>query len=183
MRFQGKFRTSAAAAALLMAAAAAQPVLAQPVTAATVQVGANVEDQSGAAVGTIARIVGENVAIKTDKHEVLVPAASLAKLENGYLVGATREQLNASAEAALAAAEALIVVGATVNGSQGVAIGTITALDPQFATVTLASGEEIKLPRASLGATPTGPVIGMTLAELQAQLAGSTPTPAPTPTE
>lgn len=174
MRFQGKFRTSAAALALLMVAGAAQPVLAQPVTAATVQVGANVEDQSGAAVGTIARIVGENVAIKTDKHEVLVPAASLAKLETGYLVGATREQLNASAEQALAAAEALVTVGATVNDSQGAALGTIAALDTEFATITLMNAEEIKIPRASLAATATGPVIGMTVADLQAQLAAAT---------
>ena len=173
MRFQGKIRSSSAALALLIAAGAAQPALAQPVTAATVQVGANIEDQSGAAVGTIARIDGENVAIRTDKHEVLVPAASLAKIETGYLVGATREQLNASAEQALAAAQALVTVGATVNDSQGAAIGTISALDTEFATVKLASEDEIKLPRASLAPTPTGPVIGMTLADLQAQLSAS----------
>ena len=176
MRFQGKFKTVSAALTLLVAAGVAQPALAQAVTAATVQVGANIKDQAGADVGTVARVVGENVAIRTDKHEVLVPAASLAKTETGYLVGATREQLNASAEQALAAAQALVVVGATVNDSQGAAVGTITALDPQFATVTLANTEEIKLPIAAVAATATGPVIGMTLADLQAQLSGSATT-------
>ena len=173
MRFQGKFRTGSAALALLLMGAVAQPALAQAVTAASVTVGATVKDQAGGDVGTIARVDGENVALRTDKHEVLLPAASLAKTETGYLVGATRAELNASVEQALAAAQALVAVGATVNDSQGASVGTISALDTQFATVKLASAEEIKLPREAIGATPTGPVIGMTLADLQAQLSAS----------
>lgn len=178
MRFQGIFRTSSAAVALMVAGIAAQPALAQPVTAATVKVGANIKDQQGGDVGTITRVDGANVVVKTDKYEVLLPANSLAKTETGYLVGTTRAALNASVEEAMAAAQALVTVGASVNDTQGGLVGTITALDAQFATITLASTDEVKLPVAAVAATPTGPVIGMTAAQLQAQVDGTAATTA-----
>ncbi|HZU50903.1 MAG TPA: hypothetical protein VE968_03410 [Sphingomicrobium sp.] len=64
--------------------------------AAAQSVGMQVVDTSGAPVGTVIAINGDNVQIKTDKHDVLLPKSSFT-LNNGKLLfGMTQAQLDQS---------------------------------------------------------------------------------------
>jgi preprotein translocase subunit YajC len=176
----------------LAAAASAVPALAQaqapaPAPAASAvagfNVGATVKDTAGGVVGTVSKVDAQNVTLKTDKHEVPIPRSSFTATKDGLLFGMTRDQFNAAVDAQLAAAQAKMVVGATVVGSAGASVGTIEAMDDQYVTIKLTSGSSVRLPRASVGAGPNGPVIGMTAADLEAAVKAALPaaTPAQTP--
>ena len=146
-----------------------QPAAAQQAAAqASMAAGAKVSDAQGGEVGTITKVEGQFVVLKTDKHEVRLPVTSFTAHNGGFLFGMTRDQLNAEVEKTVAAANAKLVAGATVTGSQGGNVGTIEAIDDQFVTVKLTSGKKVRLPRAAIAAGPNGGVIGMTVAELEA---------------
>ena len=155
--------------------AAQQPGAQQAPAQAGMAVGAKVSDANGGDVGTIAKVDGQFVVVKTDKHEVRLPVTSFTAHEGGFLFGMTRDQLNAEVEKTLAAANAKIVAGATVSGSQGGTVGTIDAIDDQFVTVSLTSGKKVRLPRSAVAPGPNGAVIGMTVAELEAAAGGAEP--------
>lgn len=133
--------------------------------------GQQVVDTSGATVGTVVRVDGGNVIVKTDKHEVALPKTSFTPNESKLLFGMTQAQLNAEVEKNLAAAEALIAPGATVKGSAGAVVGTIDAVDAEFVTLKLQSGALVRLPRKAVAAGNGEVLIGMTADELQAQVA------------
>lgn len=146
--------------------------LAMPASAA-VTVGATVKDTKGGVVGTITRIDGGNLVLKTDRHEVTLPVSSFTATDEGALFGMTREELNAEVEKALAAANAQIVAGATVKGAAGATVGTIEAVDDQFITLKLASGASVRLPRNAVAGSPNGPVTSLTLEQLEAAAKGA----------
>jgi hypothetical protein len=79
----------AVAAPLAPAAAQAQ---------AAINVGMQVADSAGGAVGSVAAVKGDNLLIKTDKHEVLLPKTSFSVSEGKLLFGMTQAQLNAEIE-------------------------------------------------------------------------------------
>jgi preprotein translocase subunit YajC len=164
---------SALSAAALGALAAPMPALAQA-AAASVTAGAKVMDPSGAPVGTITSVSNGEAVVKTDKYEVRLPTTSFGARQNGFAISMTQAELNATVEAALAKGAATMTVGATVLDPAGGTVGTIEAMDGQFVTIALASGKKARLPVASVAATPKGPVIGATAAQLEAQLAPTT---------
>jgi hypothetical protein len=145
--------------ALLLAAA--------PAAAQSLGAGMEVKDTEGGTVGTIVRVDGDNVVLRTDRHEVLLPAASFAVNEQGAFFGLTREALNADVDRLQAEAEASVRVGAEVRGRDGTALGSITELDGEFVTIDLGD-RLVRLPRSAVGASPDGPVVGTTRAELVA---------------
>jgi preprotein translocase subunit YajC len=136
--------------------------------AAAVTAGAVVKDTAGGVVGTITKVEGDHLMLKTDKHEVRLPVASFTATESGALFGMTQAQLNAEVDKAQAAAAAQIVVGATVKGAAGATVGTIEAVDANLVTLKLVSGKSVRLPRSSVGGGPNGPVIGLTAEEIEA---------------
>ncbi len=150
---------------------------AQPAQAARAGVapGARVSDPKGGEVGTVSRVDGQFVILKTDKHEARLPVSSFTAHNGGLLVAMTRDELNAAVEKTMAEASQKITVGAIVSCSQGGTVGTINALDEQFVTVKLGSGKLVRLPRTSLAPGPNGAVIGMTVAELEAAAAAAAP--------
>lgn len=141
---------------------------------AAVTAGAVVKDTSGGEVGTILRVEGDQLILKTDKHEVRLPVASFTATETGALFGMTRAQLNAEVDKALAAANAQIVVGATVKGTAGATVGTIEAVDAQFVTLKLTSGTSIRLRNAVAG-SPNGPVTALTAEQIEAAAKAASP--------
>jgi preprotein translocase subunit YajC len=169
MSVRNKLFLSAVSAALAVAGVSAAPALAQAAKA-SFAAGAQVKDTQGGDVGTITRVDGDHVIVKTDKHEVRLPQASFTAHEGHFLMAMTRDQLNAEVDKALAAANAKLVTGATVLGSAGSPVGTINAIDDQFVTIKLTSGALVRLPRSGIAAGPNGPVIGMTGEQLQAQV-------------
>lgn len=151
-----------------------QPAAAQQAGGqASIVAGAKVSDAQGGEVGTITKVEGQFVILKTDKHEVRLPVTSFTAHSGGFLFGMTRDQLNAEVEKTVAAANAKIAAGAPVTGSQGGNVGTIDAINDQFVTVKLASGKLVRLPRTAIAAGANGAVIGMTVAELEAAAAAA----------
>ena len=147
---------------------------AAPITPATAQTaGTQVVDTSGGAVGTVVRVDGNNVVIKTDKHEVALPKTSFTAHKGKLLFGMTQAQLNAETEKSLAAAAASIAAGATVKGTGGAVVGTIDAVDAETVTIKLQSGSLIRVPRSGVAAGGDGVVVGLTAQELEAQAQAS----------
>jgi preprotein translocase subunit YajC len=141
--------------------------------------GMTVRDTAGGEVGTVTKVEPGFVVVKTDKHEVRLPATSFTPHQGALLFGMTRDQLNAETEKALAAAAAKIAPGAAVSDSAGVAVGTLSAVDADFVTVKLSSGAEVRVPRAGVAPGASGVVVGTTLAQLEAAAKSAPPAPAP----
>jgi preprotein translocase subunit YajC len=149
--------------------AVAAPAVAQ-------SVGMQIVDTSGALVGTVTAIQGDNIQIKTDKHEALLPKASFA-LNNGKLLfGLTQAQLDSKIEESTAASQKAIVAGATVNGTGGAAVGKIETVETDKVTIALISGKRIAVPATGLRGNADGTVtIGYTADQLNALVSGGTP--------
>jgi len=96
----------------LAVAAPLAPAAAQASSAITV--GMPVVDAAGGAVGTVKGIQGDNIVVKTDKHEAMLPKGSFTASEGKLLFGMTQAQLNAEIEKGLAAADASVAAGGTV---------------------------------------------------------------------
>ena len=153
----------------LAAAIAAAPIVTAAAVAATpaeVKPGMQVVDPSGGTVGTVTGVSGDNLILKTDKHELHLPLASVTANEGKLLFGMTAAQLNAEAEKQMAAASAAIVAGAQVYGSEGTLAGQIEAVDAELVTIKLTSGASVRIPRSSIGGSDKGAVLGMTAAQL-----------------
>lgn len=132
--------------------------------AAAISPGMQVVDVAGKPVGTVQSVRGNDLILKTDRHDVRVPIRSFTPDKGKLVFGMTREALNQSTDAMLAKA---FLPGAAVHGKNGALIGHIDAIDEQFVTVELQSGETIRLPRASVGPGRNGAVLGITTAELE----------------
>lgn len=141
--------------------------------AAAVTAGAVVKDTSGGEVGTILKVEGDQLVLKTDRHEVRLPVASFTATDSGALFAMTRNQLNAEVDKAATAAAAQIVAGASVKGPTGVEVGKIEAVDAQFVTLKLASGATVRAPRTAFAGGPAGPVTSLTAAELESAAKGA----------
>ncbi len=159
----------------------AAPVAAQAPAAITV--GMQVTDASGAPVGTVKAIQGDDLLITTGKHEALLPKASFTPADGKLLFGMTQAQLNTEIEKAGAAADAAIVAGATVKGSDGATIGTIEAVTADGVTITLPSGKKVQVAKSSVRGNADGSVvIGLSAAQIEAQVGASSVAAAPAPT-
>jgi hypothetical protein len=158
---------------LIAAAFGAALSLAAPALAQTqLRAGATVTDPQGGEVGTITSVEGDFVILRTDRHEARLPLSSFTATGDAVLFGLTRDQLNAQIEQALAQAQQAIAVGAVVHDREGVVVGPIEAADAETVTVRLGE-QQIRMPRTAVAPGPNGLVIGVTLAELQAQIAAS----------
>jgi len=144
--------------------------------AAAQSVGMPIVDTAGSPVGTVTAIQGDNLQVKTDKHEALLPKASF-RVDGAKLVFAlTQAQLNAKIEESTASSQAAIVAGATVNGSGGTAVGKIETVENGQATIALDSGQRIQVPATALRGNPDATVsIGYTADQLQALVQQSAP--------
>lgn len=158
---------------LFVALASASLALATPgfAQATGFAVGAQVLDSSGNPVGTVTSVNGDVVTVKTDKLDANLGKASFAQQDGKLYIGMTQAELNALVEKDKAAAEASLAVGAPVKGTAGTQIGTIEAIEAEFVTIKLDSGKSIRIPRGGIAGSANGAVIGLTAAELEAQVA------------
>lgn len=159
----------AVASASLALTAPLSPALGQ--AAGGFAVGTQVTDANGGPVGTVTAVNGDVVTIKTDKFETNLSKSSFAESDGKLLVGMTQAELNAVIEKDKAAAEASLAVGSPVKGSAGTEVGTVEAIDAEFVTLKLSSGKSIRIPRTGIAGSANGAVIGLTAAELEAQVA------------
>jgi hypothetical protein len=82
--------------------AVAEPSLAQ---VPEIAVGAVVKDMAGAEVGAVTAINGATVLVRTDRHEIQLPASSMAPHDGAFLIMMSRAQLNAAVDQMLLAAQ------------------------------------------------------------------------------
>lgn len=141
--------------------------------ATLIKPGAVVSDPTGLDVGVITAVKGNVVTIKTDRNEANLGTNSITPFQGKLLISMTQAQLNAAVDEQNAKAAASLAVGAPVKGKAGATLGTIDAIDDQFVTLKLESGKTVKIARTGIAAAPDGAVVGVTAAELEAQL-GST---------
>lgn len=163
---------------ILSSFAALGVALALPsVPAAAQSVGMQVVDSSGGAVGTVTAIQGDNVQVRTDKHDALLPKASFTAANGKLQFGMTQAQLDSKIEQASAASQKSIAADAVVNGSAGSAVGKIDSVLEGNATITLSSGKKIQMPISGLRGNPDGTVsIGYTAEQLDALVSGGSGT-------
>jgi preprotein translocase subunit YajC len=171
MNFRNKIIVSTAAAMFAFAA----PVSAQDAAAPTAQIqaGAKVSDTEGGEVGTITSIDGDFVILRTDRHEVRLPATSFAVGDNGFVMAMTRAQVNEAVERELANQGPVAATGATVHDTSDATVGIITETDDQHATLRLRSDRLVRLPLTAFARGPNGPVIAMSATELEAAAGGA----------
>ena len=139
--------------------------------AAQIAVGTQVVDPAGSPVGTITSIGPNFVVLKTDKHEVRLSKESFAPGKQGVTFSMTRDQLNTSVEQSMANIDQMLTVGAVVHDRQRGTVGTIETVEGDLVTVKLPSGAMVRLPKSGFAPGPSGPVIGMTAQQLEAQVA------------
>ena len=161
-------------ASLLLAATPLTPAYAQAAPASAYAPGTQLVDVNGGVVGTVTSVNGDVVTVKTDRLDANLSKSSFTPNEGKLLFGLTQAELNAVVEKDNAAAEASLAVGAEVKGTGGASLGTIDAIDAEFVTIKLASGNKVRIPRAGIVGSASGAVIGLTADELEAQVSGDT---------
>lgn len=169
-------KTSKIAFALAALALPATPALAQAIT-----VGMQVTDTTGAPVGTVTGIQGDNLLVKTDKYTAALARNSFTPHNGKLLYAISQAQLDAEIEKSLAAADASIKAGAKVKGTGGADVGTIETADANTVTVDVGgdASKKLKLPRSGVRGNPDGTVtIGLTTDQVQAALAKAGTPPA-----
>ena len=150
-----------------LALAVAAPAIAQ-------SVGTQIVDTDGAPVGTITAIQGDNLQVKTGKHEALLPKSSFRADGGKLLFAMTQAQLDAQIEATMAAANAAIAAGATVKGLGGTPVGTIDSVADGKVVVALQSGQKVAIPANGVRGNADGTVtLGYSSAQLEALVTGS----------
>lgn len=166
---------------VIAAALAAAPLAVSTATAATpaqVQPGMQVVDPSGGSVGTVAEVKGDNLVLKTARHEVLLPVSAFTANQGKLLFAMTAAQLDAQADQQAAANSQAIAAGAQVFGSDGTPAGTIEAVEDPLVTIKLANGQSVRVQRSGLAPNGKGVVIGVTTAKLNEMAAQATATAA-----
>ena len=64
-----------------------------------------------------------------------------------------------------------MAVGAEIKGTGGAVLGTIDAIDSEYVTIKLASGNKVRIPRSGVVGSANGVVVGLTAEQLEAQVA------------
>jgi len=148
-----------------------------PPVATTLGVGMPVVDTQGGAVGTITAVAIDTVTVKTARNQAQLPKTSLTISEGKALFGLTQAELDASVERTLATTQnAGLTVGATVKGKGGASVGTIDAVAPENVTIRLSGGLRVSIPRSGIAVDADGgAIIGLTAAELEAQVRAAQP--------
>lgn len=154
-----------AAPAIGQTAPASQPAAAS----AQLAVGTQVVGPDGSPVGTISSVGPDFVVLKTDRHEVRLAKDSFARRPQGLTFSMTRDQLNASVEQSMANIDQMLITGATVHDRQRGTVGLIERVEGDLVTVRLPTGSLVRLPKSGFAPGPSGPVIGMTAQQLEAQ--------------
>lgn len=157
-------RTCLMSLALLTLAGAA-PALAQ-----TLAPGAPIVDTKGQPDGTVVAVADGTATVRTDRHETRIPLTSIRIEETGGVVGMTQAELNAGVDRVIAQLAAAIAPGSTVYDPAGGLAGTIGAVEGDLVLLRLPSAREVRLPRNAFSMGRRGLLVGMTAAQIEAQI-------------
>ncbi|WP_374528260.1 hypothetical protein [Novosphingobium sp.] len=157
----------------------AVPVAAQSVAEAGVTVGAMVYGPQGNEVGKVEKIDGEVVVVNTGAHSAALSGASFVKGPKGPVIGYTKAQLDDAIEGAnqqaKAKLDAALVAGSALRTSDGVAVGTIKALNEDGSVVIEGTNQTFSLGRELFGTDDKGLILLITSQQLTEALSKSAP--------
>lgn len=154
----------------------ATPALAQ--VQGTAAVGMQVVDTKGGPVGSVEALKGDNILIKTDKHEALLPKSSFAVSDGKLYFAMTQAELDAEIEKHLAAAQASVASGASVKGLSGAELGKIDSVTSDSVVIALTSGKKVEINKTGVRGNPDGTVtVGLTAEQLEAQVGKTVASP------
>jgi len=162
------------AAAATDSTATTSAATAPATSTASIVAGSKVLDTAGGTAGTIESVDGDYVVLATAKSKVRLPKTSFAMGPNGPVIAMTAAQIDTAAAqatpaAAATPAKASVTAGASVSDTQGGAVGSVSAVAGQIATVTLTTGSKVRLPVSAFAAgTDGGLKVAMTAAQLSA---------------
>jgi preprotein translocase subunit YajC len=160
--------------------AGAALALAAPAFAQAITVGMQVTDAKGGPVGTVTAVQGDNIQVKTDKHEAMLPKASFAVSEGKAFFGMTQAELDAAIEKTMDAANASVAAGATVKGAAGTEIGKIDSVTDSDVVIALPSGKKIQIAKTGVRGNADGTVtVGLTAEQIEAATKGGESAAAP----
>lgn len=164
-------------AAILPAVATAQSAPAAAQSGASLTVGATVYDPQGGEVGKIESIAGENAVIDTGTNKATLPKSAFGTGANGPVISATKAQLDALVSAAAAEADAALtaalIPGAEVRGKSGTLVGTVKEVNGDQVVLDRPAGL-VTLLKPAFATGPSGLIISMTAAELEAAASATT---------
>jgi hypothetical protein len=133
--------------------------------------GAVVMGPDGQQAGTVDSVVPGGVVVNTGTNKVTLPTSAIAAGPNGLTASLGKAELDAAAVKAQADAQAqlktALTPGAQVYGTQGAVVGTVKSADATGAVLTTTKGD-VKLPMNGFTMGQSGPMIGMTAAQLEA---------------
>lgn len=159
------------------AAATTSSTAAPATSTAAITAGSKVLDTAGGTAGTIESVEGDYVVLATTKSKVRLPKTSFAMGPNGPVIAMTASQIDAAAAQAAPAAAAAptkadVTAGAAITDTQGGAVGSVSAVAGQIATVSLTNGAKVRLPVSAFAAGPDGGLkVAMSAAQLSAAAA------------
>jgi len=166
------------AAPLAAQTSTAPAAAAAPAAGANVAAGAKVFDAQGGEVGTVESVTNGVAVVDTGTNKVGLPLASFGAGANGPIIAMTKVELDTAASQAsqksAAELKAQLTPGATVYGASGAQVGTIKEADDQYITVTRPKGS-VKLPVSAFGKGTSGPMISMTVEELDKAMSAAAP--------
>lgn len=161
------------------AAALAIPAAVQAADAPVkVTVGAVVSDTSGNPVGTIEQVSGDLAVLSTGTSKVSLPLSSFGAGPKGPVIAMSKAEVDAAASGAQAAAKSELLAqlskGAAVSDTAGAKVGTVEAVEGDYATIATANSK-VRLPLSAFAKGAHGPVIAMSAAELDAAAKSAAP--------
>jgi hypothetical protein len=125
-------------------------------------VGATINGNDGAAIGTVVSNDGTNVVVDTGTHQVGLAADAFSQTDTGYVLNTTKAELDALYSSQLAevaaARDAAIVVGAAVVTADAQPLGAIDQVDGD--NIVIRDGDfVVTLPRDLLAVNAEGGVM------------------------
>lgn len=143
---------------------------AQTQTVPQIAAGMAIVDDGGNPVGHVVSVQGNDVLVRTDRHEARIPRSSLWSSRGRLVMSMTRAQLNAAVDRLTPPPPVQIAPGVTVRGSGGAVAGTIESMSQDHVVLRLTSGEGVRIPRTSVGSNAEGAFITITAEELRRRL-------------
>lgn len=130
-------------------------------TAATAPtVGAKVFDPQGEEVGSIEKIDPAGAVVFTGTKRATLPLAAFASNDKGLLISMSQAELNSAVAAAESHTDTSIAnklnTGAAIKSKDGVAVGTVKAIEGENVTITLRDGNPVTVTKQYLTVDSSG---------------------------
>lgn len=156
-------------------AASAPPPVEDVAVSGRIERGMPIVDPQGAPVGNVASVDGDTLVVDTGSRRVAFSTSEFRMRSGGLVLGLSRsdvDQAGSEIERSIASSRAsLMRVGVGVVGADGLAIGSVRAVQPGFLLVALVPDGSVLIPDHAFAGADGHLVMGTTLAALRQMIA------------